>query len=65
MNHETGLLVPCGDVAALSDALVALLADPARAAAMGCAGAARLRSEFSVARMAAATARIYEACVSH
>ena len=35
----------------------ALLADPARAAAMGEAGLARARSEFSVARMAERTAR--------
>lgn len=34
----TGLLVPCGDVAAMAAAIAELLADPAKAAAMGRAG---------------------------
>ena len=37
-HEETGLLVPPEDVGALADALVALLADPQRAATMGRAG---------------------------
>jgi colanic acid/amylovoran biosynthesis glycosyltransferase len=42
-HGETGLLCPPGDPKALADALEALLADPARARAMGAAG--RLRAE--------------------
>jgi glycosyltransferase involved in cell wall biosynthesis len=41
-DGETGLLVPPGDPAALSGALERLLADPARARAMGARGRARV-----------------------
>jgi alpha-maltose-1-phosphate synthase len=37
----TGILVPPGDAAALAEAMVDLLRDPARAAAMGRAGYAK------------------------
>ena len=60
VDGETGLLVPPDDAAALADAVVSLLADAARATAMGEAGLARARSEFSVARMAERTAAVYE-----
>ena len=43
--------------AALAEALLAVLGDPARAAAMGEAGLARARAEFSVAQMAERTPR--------
>lgn len=55
----TGLLVPPGDAAALAGAVVALLTDPARRAALGAAGADRVRREFSPAAMAAAYAEVY------
>lgn len=42
----TGRLIPPGDPAALASALADLLADPQRAAAMGRAGAERVRSNF-------------------
>ncbi len=58
-DGETGLLVPADDAGALAEALLAVLSDPARAAAMGKAGLARARSEFSVARMAGRTAAVY------
>lgn len=58
-DGETGLLVPADDERALADALLALLDDPTRARAMGAAGLARARSEFSVARMADETAAVY------
>jgi glycosyltransferase involved in cell wall biosynthesis len=59
VDGETGLLVPPDDADALADALLSVLADPARAAAMGEAGLARARSEFSVPTMAERTAAIY------
>jgi starch synthase len=43
---RTGLLVPPGDPVALADALLALLADPARAREMGAAGRARVLKQF-------------------
>ena len=46
-----GSLVPPGDAAALVEALLAVQAQPAVAAAMGRAGRERIHSEFSVPRM--------------
>ena len=46
---ETGLLLPFGDTAALALAVQALLADPARRAALGRAGQQRARARFSAA----------------
>jgi glycosyltransferase involved in cell wall biosynthesis len=60
-DGDTGILVPPDDPARLAEAVVALLDDPAQAAALGEAGLARARSEFSVARMAERTAAIYAA----
>lgn len=61
---ETGLLVAPDDPAALAEAVLELLADPVRAAAMGEAGLARARNEFSVAKMADRTADLYAAVSS-
>lgn len=55
----TGRLVPPADVPALSDALAALLADPARARAWGEAGRAFVRSECTIAAMAAGNLAVY------
>ena len=49
LNGETGLLVAPEDPAALAAALAALVADPARRDALGRAGEARVRSDFSFA----------------
>ena len=59
-DGRTGLLVPPDDPAALAGAVSALLADRDRAAALGRAGLERARAEFSVARMADETIRVYE-----
>ncbi|WP_072803652.1 glycosyltransferase family 4 protein [Rhodococcoides yunnanense] len=54
----TGVLVPGGDADALADAIAALLTDPERAAAMGHAAAARVRSQFTSSVMASHLAQI-------
>ncbi len=59
----TGLLVPPNDPAALAAAVNELLADPARAAAMGRAGRDRAVTEFGWPAVAEKTARLYEALV--
>lgn len=46
-HTQTGLLVPPGDVPALEAAMRSLVADPARARAMGLAGRRRARERFS------------------
>ena len=60
-DGETGLLVAPHDEAALADALVALVRDPDRRAAMGAAGRARVVDRFSVDRMVQGTLAVYEA----
>jgi glycosyltransferase involved in cell wall biosynthesis len=50
-DGETGLLVPAGNPAALAAALGTFLADPAKAAAFGRAGRARVEAHFTEARM--------------
>ena len=55
----TGRLVPVGAVAALADAVVALLADADRRAAMGTAARAAAYAHFGLARMVDATEQIY------
>lgn len=47
VDGETGVLVPPGDATALADALLALLAAPARAAEMGRRGRQRAAQAFS------------------
>lgn len=46
VDTKTGLLAPTGDTAVLAGAIEALLADPARAAALGAAGRARVAQDF-------------------
>ena len=57
---RTGYLVPPSDVAALAARLRLLIVDPKRQAAMGAAGRERARDYFSVDRMVAETAAVYE-----
>jgi glycosyltransferase involved in cell wall biosynthesis len=58
-DGETGRLVPPARPTALADALRALLADPARARAMGRAGRAHVLARFDLDTQVAATARVY------
>lgn len=63
LTPETGILVAPEDPVALADAVVALLADPARRAAAS-AASRRLHAErFGLARMARETAVVYDAVV--
>ncbi len=52
VTDDTGVLVPIGDVPALTAAVEALAGDPERRARLGAAGAARARAHFSHDRMA-------------
>ena len=56
-DHETGLLVPPEDAAALAQAIKALLSERERAARMGEAGARRVGERFTIARSAEAITR--------
>jgi glycosyltransferase involved in cell wall biosynthesis len=59
-DGETGLLVQPGDWQGLARTLDRLLADPARARALGEAGRERAHRRFSVARMTERTLALYE-----
>lgn len=52
VGGETGLLVPPGDSHRLAEAMLAMLADPARASAMGAAARLRVESYFSARKQA-------------
>ena len=56
---ETGLLVPVNDSPAIAAAIVALLADPSRRAAMGAAGRARVARQYSREAMAEGMVAVY------
>lgn len=55
----TGTLVPPADPAAMADAIVAMLDDPARAVSMGLAGRSRVEDEFNLARTVTAYQSAY------
>jgi glycosyltransferase involved in cell wall biosynthesis len=59
VDAETGILVPPGDVEALTAALRDLLADPERARQLGDAGRLRVEAEFSERAMAALVLELY------
>ena len=59
VDGVTGLLFAPGDAAALAAALRTLLADPARAVAMGAAGYSRLIADFSIERNIELTQQLY------
>lgn len=56
---ESGELVPADDPDAVARAVLVLLGDPARSAALGAAGRDRMRRRFSSAAMASALDRVY------
>jgi glycosyltransferase involved in cell wall biosynthesis len=58
-HGSTGLLVAPGDANALADALERLLSDEAAAAAMGRAGARRVRERFSTGEFVDGMVRVY------
>ena len=60
VDGQTGLLVPPGDAEALAAAILHLMRMPDRGAALGRAGRERILDRFTPARMAAATADVYE-----
>jgi glycosyltransferase involved in cell wall biosynthesis len=61
---ETGLLVPPRDPPALARALIELLRDPARRATMSDASRARHAAHFTVEKMVAGTAAVYDAVLA-
>lgn len=62
VDGATGFLVPVGGLEQACDAVARLLGDRELARRMGEAGHARIRDEFSIARMAARAVEIYEEC---
>ncbi|MBI4371170.1 MAG: glycosyltransferase family 4 protein [Elusimicrobia bacterium] len=64
-DGRTGLLIPPGDARALSEALDALIFDPARAQAMGRAGRERWERLFSPGPFYEATQKVYEDALAH
>ncbi|GAB4522513.1 MAG: glycosyltransferase family 4 protein [Parvularculaceae bacterium] len=61
---DAGAIAPPGDSTALAREIAALLDAPERRRALGAAAAARARVEFSWARCADATARVYRKAIS-
>jgi glycosyltransferase involved in cell wall biosynthesis len=64
IDGVTGIHIPPRDPAALVDALVWLLADPARRAKMGAAGAHRAHTRYAWHHVARETLRIYQTLAS-
>jgi glycosyltransferase involved in cell wall biosynthesis len=59
-DNVTGVLVPPRDYAALARAIVRLLKDEPRRAALGAAGLARVSARFTVEQMVAETVKVYQ-----
>ena len=64
VDGETGLLIGDSSPDALAEALRTILADPARARAMGAAGQRRATDEFSPERSVAIVEAVYQGLVS-
>jgi glycosyltransferase involved in cell wall biosynthesis len=63
-DGETGLLVPPEDAGALATAILTLLRDPKRAAALGAAGDAHIRARFTTERMVTHHVELYDQLLS-
>ena len=64
IDGESGIVVPRGDAAALSRALVRLMRDSGERAAFGQSAARRVQAEYSMRRMADAYISVYESAVA-
>jgi glycogen(starch) synthase len=62
-DGEDGLLTPYGDVAALAEAMGALLADPALAERLGRRGEEKLSRQFSWAQVGARVLEVYQSVI--
>jgi len=60
LDGETGLLVPVGNDAALADAILRLLNDPALAQRVAAAARRYVETEFTMERMADQYRAVYE-----
>ena len=58
-DQVNGLIVPPGDIESLSQHMIELLKDPARARELGEEGRQHVRKEYSVTRMLEQTAKLY------
>ena len=61
---DAGAIFPAGDVAAMSELLAGLAADPDARARLGAAARERVRAEFGIERFLAATRDQYEAALA-
>jgi glycosyltransferase involved in cell wall biosynthesis len=61
----TGLLVEAGDAGQLADAILQLLGDPERAAAMGRAGRKRAEEHFDISRVLTQLYDVYDKMLKH
>ncbi|MGM0553432.1 MAG: glycosyltransferase [Pseudomonadota bacterium] len=64
VDHETGRLLPPGDVDGIRDALIALLDDPEGARALGAAGRRRVEEHFSIPAMVEGNIAVYRALLA-
>jgi glycosyltransferase involved in cell wall biosynthesis len=63
-DNENGILVPPGDVPALTEAIDALLADPGRRRKLGAGGQALMAREFSIDAMVEGNLAVYRELLS-
>jgi glycosyltransferase involved in cell wall biosynthesis len=63
VDGETGILVPPGDTAAVTRAILELAGDPARAAELGAAGRRRQRELFTGEQMVDGYRRAFERAI--